>query len=148
MLNLQEMQTIVHYKLPIKLFIFMNDGYLMIKHTQKTLFNSGYVGTNSASGVSCPDYSKLATAFGIPSYQIHKWSEVDEIITTIQAATGPVVCEVFMHPEQMFSPKLSFSKRADGVLVSPPLEDLSPLIDRSELADLMLEGLHEKSKGL
>ena len=50
--------------------------------------------------------------------------------------------------EQMFSPKLSFSKRADGVLVSPPLEDLSPLIDRSELADLMLEGLHQKSKGL
>tara|TARA_B110000090_G_C13397980_1_gene452047 strand:+ start:2559 stop:4445 length:1887 start_codon:yes stop_codon:yes gene_type:complete len=148
MLNLQEMQTIVHYKLPIKLFIFINDGYLMIKHTQKTLFNSGYVGTNSASGVSCPDYSKLATAFGIPSYQIHKWSEVDETITTIQAATGPVVCEVFMHPEQMFSPKLSFSKRADGVLVSPPLEDLTPLIDRSELADLMLEGLHQKSKGL
>jgi acetolactate synthase-1/2/3 large subunit len=148
MLNLQELQTIVHYNLPIKIFIFNNDGYLMIKHTQKALFDSAYVGTDRASGVSCPDYSKVAAAFGIPSYQISVWDEVDVTIAAVQAAAGPVICEVFMHPEQVFSPKLSLVQQADGVLISPPLEDLSPLIARSELDDLMLEGLHEKSKRL
>jgi acetolactate synthase-1/2/3 large subunit len=148
MLNLQELQTIVHYNLPIKIFIFNNDGYLMIKHTQKALFDSAYVGTDRASGVSCPDYSKVAAAFGIPSYQISVWDEVDFTVAAVQAAAGPVICEVFMHPEQVFSPKLSLVQQADGVLISPPLEDLSPLIARSELDDLMLEGLHEKSKRL
>lgn len=148
MLNLQELQTIVHHKLPIKLFIFNNDGYLMIKHTQNALFNKGYVGTDRASGVSCPDYSKLAIAFDIPAFQISHWDECDETLAKVQEATGPVICEVFMHPEQLFSPKLSLVVKEDGALVSPPLEDLSPLVSREVLAGAMLVGVHEKSKGL
>lgn len=146
MLNLQELQTIVHHQLPIKLFIFNNDGYLMIKHTQNALFKSGYVGTDKASGVSCPNFTKLAVAFDIPAYQIHSWDECDSTLTAVQAATGPVICEVFMHPEQLFSPKLSLVAMEDGTLVSPPLEDLSPLLPRAVLNDAMLAGMHEKSK--
>ena len=63
MMNLQELQTIVHHQLPIKIFIFNNDGYLMIKHTQKNLFKGEYVGTDRESGVSCPDFSRIADAF-------------------------------------------------------------------------------------
>lgn len=148
MMNLQELQTIVHHNLPIKLFIFNNDGYLMIKHTQKSLFKSGHVGTDRKSGVSCPDFSKLATAFGMPSYQIRGWEECDATLAAVQAATGPVICEVFMHPQQLFSPKLGLVARADGTLVSPPLEDLSPLIPRDVLDQVMLAGMHEKSKTL
>lgn len=148
MLNLQELQTMVHHNLPIKLFIFNNDGYLMIKHTQNALFKSTYVGTDRASGISCPDFSKLATAFGIPAFQIRNWAECDETLEKVQAATGPVICEVFMHPEQLFSPKLSLVAREDGSLVSPPLEDLSPLLSREVLERAMLHGLHEKSKSL
>jgi acetolactate synthase I/II/III large subunit len=148
MLNLQELQTIVHHRLPIKIFIFNNDGYLMIKHTQNALFNKGYVGTDRASGVSCPDYSKLAIAFDIPAFQIRHWHECDETLVKVQEATGPVICEVFMHPEQLFSPKLSLVVTHDGSLVSPPLEDLSPLVSREILAKAMLVGVHEKSKGL
>ncbi|KRC00033.1 thiamine pyrophosphate-binding protein [Duganella sp. Root198D2] len=148
MMNLQELQTMVHHQLPIKLFIFNNDGYLMIKHTQNSLFRSGYVGTDRKSGVSCPDFSKLATAFGIPSFQIRKWDEVDATLEQVQAATGPVICEVFMHPEQLFSPKLSVVAREDGSLVSPPLEDLSPLLPRDVLDQAMLQGMHEKSRTL
>jgi acetolactate synthase-1/2/3 large subunit len=148
MLNLQELQTIAHHQLPIKLFIFNNDGYLMIKHTQNALFKTGYVGTDKASGVSCPDYTKIATAFGIPAFQIRNWDECDETLANVQAATGPVICEVFMHPEQLFTPKLSLVAKEDGTLVSPPLEDLSPLVPRDVLERAMLVGMHEKSKSL
>ena len=148
MLNLQELQTIVHHQLPIKLFIFNNDGYLMIKHTQNALFKSGYVGTDKASGISCPDYTKIAGAFDIPAFQIRSWQDCDEILDQVQAATGPVICEVFMHPEQLFTPKLSLVAKEDGSLVSPPLEDLSPLVPRDVLDRAMLVGMHEKSKSL
>lgn len=146
MLNLQELQTIVHHKLPIKLFIFNNDGYLMIKHTQNALFKAGYVGTDKASGVSCPDFSKIAAAFDIPAFQIRTWDTCDATLASVQAATGPVICEVFMHPEQPFVPKLSLVVKDDGTLVSPPLEDLSPLVERAVLNNAMLAGMHEKSK--
>jgi len=148
MLNLQEMQTIAHHQLPIKLFIFNNDGYLMIKHTQNALFKSSYVGTDRASGVSCPDFSKIAAAFDMPAFQIRHWDECDEVLAQVQAASGPVVCEVFMHPEQLFTPKLSLVAKEDGTLVSPPLEDLSPLVPRDMLQQAMIIGVHEKSKSL
>jgi acetolactate synthase-1/2/3 large subunit len=149
MMNLQEIQTLVHHELPIKLIIFNNDGYLMIKHTQKALFKGRYTGTDTKSGVSCPDFSKLAAAFGIPSFQIRTWNQFDEVIPQVQASARSVVCEVFMHPEQLFVPKLSLAVRADGTLVSPPLEDLSPLLPRDVLAREMASvGLHPKSKEL
>jgi acetolactate synthase-1/2/3 large subunit len=148
MLNLQELQTIVHHQLPVKLFIFNNDGYLMIKHTQNALFKAGYVGTDKSSGVSCPDYTKIATAFDIPAFQIRSWDHCDQILAQVQAIAGPVICEVFMHPEQLFSPKLSLVAKEDGTLVSPPLEDLSPLLPREVLGRAMLAGMHEKSKAL
>lgn len=146
MLNLQELQTIAHHKLPIKLFIFNNDGYLMIKHTQNALFKTGYVGTDKASGISCPDFSKVAAAFDIQAYQIRHWGECDETLSKVQNADGPVICEVFMHPEQLFTPKLSLVAKEDGTLVSPPLEDLSPLVPRDVLERAMFIGVHEKSR--
>lgn len=148
MMNLQELQTMIHHELPIKLFIFNNDGYLMIKHTQNNLFSGRQVSVDKKSGVSCPDFSALAAAFGIPSFQIKSWQDFDTVIPQVQAATGPVICEVFMHPQQAFLPKLSLASRPDGALVSPPLEDLSPLLPRTELAANMVDGLHEKSAGL
>lgn len=146
MLNLQELQTIVHHNLPIKIFVFNNDGYLMIKHTQKALFSGRYTGTNKQSGVSCPDFSALARAFDMPSFIIRTWGDIALEIPKIQNVTGPVICEVFTHPEQLFSPKLSLALRKDGSIVSPPLEDLSPLLPRKELTENMLIGLHPKSE--
>ena len=148
MMNLQELQTIVHYKLPIKLFIFNNDGYLMIKHTQNALFKGRRAGVDSSSGVSCPDFSALAKGFGIPAYQIKTWADFDKYIPEVQNIKGPVICEVFMHPHQVFVPKLSLALQSDGSLVSPPLEDLSPLLSREELKENMILGLHQKSKNL
>jgi acetolactate synthase-1/2/3 large subunit len=146
MMNLQELQTMVHHKLPIKIFIFNNDGYLMIKHTQKSLFKGHYAGTDKISGVSCPDFSKIAKAFDLPSHQIRTWEDFDQQIPAIMAHSGPLICEVFMHPEQFFFPKLSLAVQPDGSLVSPPLEDLSPLLPRAEMEKNMLLGMHPKSK--
>jgi len=138
MMNMQELQTIVHHNLPIKIFIFNNDGYLMIKHTQNALFKTNRVGVNKANGVSCPNFSKLAAAFDIPSYQIRTWEDCDEYLSTIQNHNGPVICEVFMHPLQLFSPKLGMQMKSDGSLVSSPLEDLSPLIPRDLFNESMI----------
>lgn len=148
MLNLQELQTIAHHKLPIKIIIFNNDGYLMIKHTQKALFSGRYSGSDRKSGVTCPDFSKVAYAFDIPSFQIRTWGDVDAIIPQVQAIDGPVICEVFTHPEQPFVPKLSLVQQKDGSIISPPLEDLSPLLTRDEMRKNMLIGLHQKSCSL
>ena len=145
MMNLQELQTVVHHKLPIKLFIFNNDGYLMIKHTQKALFEGRQAGTDAKSGVSCPDFSALADAFGIKKFQIRSWEDFDEIIPQVQAYEGTVICEVFMHPQQLFVPKLSLAIQKDGTLISPPLEDLSPFLQRKELEENMIIGIHPKS---
>jgi acetolactate synthase-1/2/3 large subunit len=145
MLNLQELQTIVHNNLPIKLFIFNNDGYLMIKHTQRALFKTNSAGVDRATGVSCPDFGQLGLAFGIASYQIRSWEDCDKILPLVQAATGPVICEVFMNPDQLFSPKLGMSMTTNGSLVSSPLEDLSPLIPRPVLQENMIVDVHEKS---
>jgi acetolactate synthase I/II/III large subunit len=149
MMNLQELQTIAHHRLPIKLFIFNNDGYLMIKHTQNSLFNkAGYVATTKSSGLSCPDFSKLAAAFDMPSFQIRGWEECDDVLNKVQATEGPLICEVFMHPEQLFVPKLSVASTTQGTLVSPPLEDLSPLLSLETLKRAMLVDVHEKSASL
>lgn len=145
MMNLQELQTIVHHNLPIKIIIFNNDGYLMIKHTQKSIAAGRYAGVNKRSGVSCPDFSKVATAFNIPSWQIKTWNDFDKFIPEFMNCEGAAICEVAMDPEQYFVPKLSLSVQKDGSLVSPPLEDLFPFLDRKILEENMFNGLHPKS---
>ncbi|MEO8760072.1 MAG: thiamine pyrophosphate-binding protein [Bacteroidia bacterium] len=146
MMNLQELQTMVHHNLPIKLIIFNNDGYLMIKHTQNALFKGRRAGVDEKSGVTCPDFSELAAAFKIPAYKIKTWEDFDSVIPQIQDHNGPLICEVFMHPQQTFVPKLSLAIQKDGSLISPPLEDLSPFLSREELAENMLVEILEKSK--
>lgn len=148
MMNLQELQTVVHHKLPVKIIIFNNDGYLMIKHTQKALFEGRNIGTDKQSGLSCPDFSALAVAFNIPAFQIRTWEDFDLVIPQVQQAEGPVICEVFMHPNQLFVPKLSLAIQKDGSLISPPLEDLSPFIPKKDLEVNMLIGLHPKSENI
>jgi acetolactate synthase I/II/III large subunit len=98
--------------------------------------------------VTCPDFVKVAYAFDIPSFQIRTWEEVDAILPQVQAISGPVICEVFTHPEQPFVPKLSLVQQKDGSIISPPLEDLSPLLTREEMRKNMLIGLHQKSSNL
>lgn len=148
MMNLQELQTIVHHNLPIKTFIFNNDGYLMIKHTQKNLFQGRYSATDKKSGVSCPDFQRIAYGFDIPYYSIKTWEEFEVVMPKVMEATGPVICDIFMDPEQYFYPKLSLAIKKDGSIVSPPLEDISPLLERGEFFMNMIIKPHSKSEDL
>lgn len=148
MMNLQELQTVDHHKLPIKIVVFNNDGYLMIKHTQNAVLKGRFSGVNKNTGVSCPDYKKVAHAFNLPYFEVRTWADFDKNLPDFLAGDGPALCEVFMHPEQLLVPKLSLAIREDGTLVSPPLEDLSPLVSRETLEKVMIVPVHEKSKGL
>ena len=122
MMNLQELQTIDEYKLPIKIFVFNNDGYLMIKHTQKNLFKGNYVGVNKKTNVSCPNLMKLSSAFNMGYYLIKNQSDLKNKIKKILNEKKPVICEVIMDPEQYFHPKLGTHLSKEGKIISPPLE--------------------------
>ena len=148
MMNLQELQTVDEYRLPIKIFIFNNDGYLMIKHTQKNLFKGNYVAVNKKTNISCPNLKKLASAFNMNYYLIKNWSDFKSKIKKILAEKEPVICEVLMDPEQYFHPKLGTSLNKKGKIISPPLEDLSPIIDREKLGNSMIIPMHKKSKDI
>lgn len=145
MMNLQELQTIVTNKLPIKLFLINNDGYQSIRITQTNLFNSNYVGIGSDSGdLGFPSFRKISEAFGIPYYHIDNNAEMaklDDILST----EGAVLCEIFVDVEQFFEPKSATKKMPDGSLYSPPLEDMAPFLPRDELEKNMYyhRGLNE-----
>jgi len=148
MMNIQELQTIDHYKLPIKIFVFNNDGYLMIKHTQKNLFSGRYNAVNKKTGVSCPNFKKVAAAFNMKYYLIKNWKDFNYQIPKILKEKKAIICDVMMDPEQFFYPKLSTAITKEGKIISPPLEDLSPLLSRSGLKDSMIIPIHKKSKNL
>jgi acetolactate synthase-1/2/3 large subunit len=148
MMNLQELQTVVHHLLPVKIFLYENDGYLTIRTTQNSLFQGRQAGSGRKTGVSCPDFLRVAAAFGIPVFSLSQPADAAHRIHEVLAEDGPALCVVYMDPEQAFVPKLSLSTAANGALVSPPLEDLSPLLPRDQLAAEMIVGLHPKSKDL
>ncbi len=148
MMNLQELQTIVHHKLPIKIFLFTNDSYLSIKHTQKAMFGR-FSGADPQSGVSCPDLLRVASAFGLRTFRLDAWDQADSIIENAFAGPEAVICQVPMHPMQLLVPKLALAISAEGQFVSPPLEDLSPLLPREPFREEMeLVGVHPKSNAL
>lgn len=146
MMNLQEMQTIKFLNLPIKLFVYINDGYLTIKHTQFNLFGDKYAGSGLSSGVSCPDFELIGKAFGFKTYSIKSLQDLDSQIESILNETVPILCLVFIHPMQLLAPKTSFNINPDGKLISPPLEDLYPFLDRKEFEENMMIEIHPKSK--
>jgi len=146
MMNLQELQTVVHHKLPLKIFLYCNDAYLTIKHTQTALFKGRLTGTDADTGVSCPDFIKVANAFGIRTVTLDDPANTEKAIRQTLEGNDAALCEIRMHPMQPLVPKVSFSMNPDGTLVSPPIEDLYPFLPRETLQKEMLIGLHPKSE--
>lgn len=136
-MNIQELQTVVHNKLPIILFVLNNKGYLTIKLMQQNHFGR-YVGSDPSSGVSCPDTIKIAEAYGIPSIRISDQKTLDEKIDWVLEQEGPFICEIMMPENQPLIPRVSSLKKPDGTIVSKPLEDLYPFLDREEFAENMI----------
>ena len=139
MMNLQELQTILTNKLPIKIFLINNNGYHSIRITQTNLFgHHTKVGIGEESGdLSFPEYKKIAEAFGYPYYSAGSNAEMMKVVDEVLAQEGPVFCEIFTDTVQVWEPKSSTKRLADGTLVSPPLEDLAPFLPREELEKQM-----------
>jgi acetolactate synthase-1/2/3 large subunit len=139
MLNLQELQTIVGGRLPIKIFVLNNDGYHSIRQSQQNHFPDNIVGCGPDSGLTFPDFTRLAAGFGIPSSCVGKDADLAATIRATLDGEGPQLCEVMIDKQQEFAPKLSSRRLDDGTMVSPTLEDLSPFLPRAELAAAMGE---------
>jgi acetolactate synthase-1/2/3 large subunit len=139
MMNLQELQTIAHHRLPIKIFVLNNRGYLSIRTSQKNFFGR-LGGEGPDSGVSFPDFIAVATAFGIPARRLAT-ADFSSQLAEILAMDGPCLCDVVLDETQGFEPRMSSRKLDDGSIVTPPLEDMFPFLNRDELASNMINSV-------
>ncbi len=132
-LNIQELQTVVHHKLPVKLFVLDNGGYVSIRTTQMNFFGAT-IGSGPTDGITFPDHGAVAAAYGLPVVRLVEPTAIDETIAEVLATDGPVVCHVFLDPEQGFEPRIKSRVMPDGSIVSPALEDMYPFLDAEEIA--------------
>ncbi len=139
MMNLQELQTILTNKLPIKIFLINNNGYHSIRITQTNLFSEhSKVGIGPESGdLSFPEYKKIAEAFGYRYFSASSNKEMYSVVNEVLSLDGPVFCEIFTDTVQVWEPKSATKRLEDGTLVSPPLEDLAPFLPAEELERIM-----------
>ncbi len=137
-MNLQELQTIVGYALPVKIFVLNNQGYHSIRQTQQNFFPGNVVGCGPDSRLSFPSFEKLARAYGIPYRCCQTHEQLPESVRRTIDGEGPRMCELMLDLSQPFAPKLSSKPLPDGRIVSPPLEDLAPFLSREELLENML----------
>jgi acetolactate synthase I/II/III large subunit len=143
-MNIQELQTIVHYKLPIKLFIWNNDGYLCIRATQMKFFDGRLIGADRTSGVSFPELHKISAAYGIEYFRAPDTETLDTVIRKVLEFPGAAICEVMCLREQEFLPTVLSRVKPDGTMVSMPLEDMYPFLDREEfLANMIVKPVEE-----
>ncbi|MDA8078183.1 MAG: thiamine pyrophosphate-binding protein [Nitrospiraceae bacterium] len=143
-MNIQELEVVRRLNLPIKFFVLNNQGYVSIQTTQKNYFRGNFVASTRESGLTLPDYRKVAKAFGIPSFQLKDHRDINKKVRAILNAQGPSVCEVMVSPDQMTAPRVSTRSMPDGSMVSAPMEDLWPLLDREELNSNMLLSQQER----
>lgn len=132
-MNLQELQTIIHNKLNIKIFWLNNDGYHSIRQTQTNIFSARFCGVNESSGISFPSADKIAFAYGLNFVKIDSIEGMDDKIMQVLASNNPIICEVVLDPAQGFEPKLSARTLPDGSMVSPSLEDMYPFLSADEM---------------
>jgi len=137
-MNIQELATIKKHNLPIKIFVFNNDGYGIIQQTQDTWLDSRYSASNPESGVAIPDLIKISEAYGIPTINIKNHEELKEGMRKTLDHKGPILCNVEIEQHHKITPKLSAGK---------PIEDLSPLLDRNEFKENMIVEPLEDPKG-
>lgn len=137
-LNIQELETIVRLKLPLKIFILNNNAYGSIRATQNKFFDGRLVCCDPSSGLTLPDTCKIAAAYGIRAVKIESHENIRDLVKDILDFQGPVICEVMVDPDLQTAPKLSSMVLSDGSIVSKPLEDLWPFLDREEFNSNMI----------
>lgn len=144
-MNIQELQTVAHYKPNLKLVIWNNEGYLSIKTTQRKFFNSRFAGTEKSSGISFPDAEKIANAYGIAFFRMSSPEQLRRELKSILFTPGPVIIEIMCPRDQELAPIVSAFKKEDGTMLSKPIEDMYPFLDREEfLREMIVEPVPEQ----
>ena len=136
-MNIQELQTIATYQLPISLFVINNGGYLTIKSMQQNHFGR-LVGSDSSSNVDCPDMEKIAAAYNLDFIRLHDHDSLHDKLDFVLNHKKPIICEIMMNPDQALIPRVSSMKMPDGRVVSKPMEDLFPFLPREEFEKNMI----------
>lgn len=136
-LNIQELQTVVHHRLPIKIFVLNNGGYDSIRQTQQRFFPDNPVGFDAGSGVSFPDLSRLIPAYGIPFERVTRLADLSEAVGRARRGDGPALVEVMVDPSQEYSPKSTARMLENGTMMSAPLEDMAPFLPDDEVDENM-----------
>ena len=136
-MNIQELQTVFHNKLPIKIFIINNKGYSSMRETQNAYF-SGYIASESSSGVSMPNFIKIAEAYGLKTKKIENQKNLKEDLKEVLDYNGPIVCDINISDKQQVYPKQGNYVRPDGKPIPRPIEDMSPFMDREEFKKDMI----------
>ena len=131
-MNIQDFATLAYYKLPIKLFVFNNKGYLLIKHNQHNYMDDRFLGVSPESGVPSVDFCKVATAYGLPCVKINYKEEIEEKLDEVLNIEGPAVCEVMTQEFGILAPRIASRVMPDGSLKATEFEDLWPFLDEKE----------------
>jgi acetolactate synthase-1/2/3 large subunit len=136
--NIQELQVIAQFQLPVKIFVLNNSGYLSIKASQKNYFRSREFAAGPDSGLTFPDTLKIAEAYGINAKRVEDLAELDSAIAISLASPGPFILDVVTPADQLIIPTVSSSLDANGVMRSRPLEDMFPFLNREEFKSNMI----------
>ncbi|MEA4862305.1 MAG: thiamine pyrophosphate-binding protein [Victivallaceae bacterium] len=131
-MNIQELETVRAQALPIKMFVYNNDGYLSIKLSQRAYCGGRLVGADPASGVHLPPLRNLAAAYGIPYFRLENHGQCEKYLPEIMAEPGPVLTEIICDPMETLGPKAASARTADGRFVSRPLDDMAPPVSDDE----------------
>ncbi|MGH7274364.1 MAG: thiamine pyrophosphate-dependent enzyme, partial [Nitrospiria bacterium] len=137
MMNIQELATVKHHQLPIKIFVLNNGGYLTIKQTQQLGFEGRLMGVNEDTGLSFPNFSWIARAHGLHYSWVPDHSHLDQKLTMILNEDGPAFCEIMMDPDQIQAPRSVNRRNPDGTMNPTKLEDGYPFLDPEEVAEMM-----------
>ena len=142
-MNIQELETVRRLGLPIKFFVMNNGGYASIRASQKNYFGR-LTGADATSGMTLPDIVSVAQAYRLVSVRIESSENLREQVRTVLAMPGAVVCDVMIIPDEPRAPRITSRQRKDGSMISSPLEDMAPFLDREEfLANMIVPPLKE-----
>jgi acetolactate synthase-1/2/3 large subunit len=136
-MNIQELETVKRLQLPLKIFVINNDGYGSIVASQKIYFGR-LVGADATSGLTLPDVTRVAAAYGLPVTRITNQKNLRQEIRDFISQEGPGLCEVLVIADEPRQPRVSSMQKPDGTMVSKPLEDMFPFLDRAEFLDNMI----------
>ena len=144
-LNIQELQTIIDNRLPLKIFVLKSAGHANIRKIQQEYFGGRYVGTDHEMLFGSPDLLKISEIYGCRTFQIGQPEELTQQIRAVLSSTGPAVCEIQLDKDHEIAPRIVLNVNPEGVWEARPLEDMYPFLERPRLKENMLIPLWDQT---